>query len=212
MNRLNHRRLRAGLLAGLTALGVALFGVGLWSGKTARAAGPAMVGDVLNYASPVEMLFSPDGARLYVLCQQSGEVRVLDAATYSPIKKIAVGRVPRGLSFSAKGDRLFVANSWDDTVSVIDTQSLDVTATWPVGAEPSSVVEDREGKHLFVANRISNDIAVLDAQTGVEEKRLAGGTRRQLHHAFCRMAAGCMSRTSIRIRRLTAPLPSRRLL
>ena len=87
---------------------------------------------------------------------------------------------------------MFVANSWDDTVSVIDTQSLDVTATWPVGAEPSSVVEDREGKHLFVANRISNDIAVLDAQTGVEEKRLAGGTRRELHHAICRMAAGCM--------------------
>jgi YVTN family beta-propeller protein len=175
MNRLNHRRLRAGLLAGLTALGMALFGFGLWSGKTARAAGPAMVGDVLNYASPVEMLFSSDGTRLYVLCQQSGEVRVLDAATYSPIKNIAVGRTPRGLSFSAKGDRLFVANSWDDTVSVIDTQSLDVTATWSVGAEPSNVVEDLAGKHLFVANRISNDIAVLDAQTGVEEKRLAGG-------------------------------------
>ena len=90
MNRLNHRRLRAGLLAGLTALGMALFGFGLWSGKTARAAGPAMVGDVLNYASPVEMLFSSDGTRLYVLCQQSGEVRVLDAVTYSLIKNIAV--------------------------------------------------------------------------------------------------------------------------
>ena len=175
MNRLNHRRLRVGLLAGLTAAGVALLVVGLWSGKTARAAGSAIVGDGLNYASPVEMLFSPDGARLFVLCQQSGEVRVLDAATYSPIKNIAVGRTPRGLSISAKGDRLFVANSWDDTVSVIDTQSLDVTSTWPVGAEPSNVVEGREGKHLFVANRISNDIAVLDAKTGAEEKRLAGG-------------------------------------
>ncbi len=96
-------------------------------------------------------------------------------STYAPIKNIAVGRTPRGLSLSPKGDRLFVANSWDDTVSVIDTQTLDVTATWPVGAEPSSVVEDREGKHLFVANRISNDIAVLDAQTGAEEKRLAAG-------------------------------------
>src|SRR6185369_1534428 len=102
MNRLNHRRLRVGLLAGLTAVGVALLVVGLWSGKTARAAGSSGVGDVLNYASPVAMLFSPDGARLFVLCQQSGEVRVLDASTYAPIKNIAVGRTPRGLSISAR--------------------------------------------------------------------------------------------------------------
>jgi YVTN family beta-propeller protein len=134
-----------------------------------------MGGEILNYASPVELLFSPDGARLYVLCQQSNEVRVLDAANNSVIKNIAVGEVPRGFSLSPKGDRLFVANSWDDTVSIIDTRSLDVIATWPVAAEPSSVFEDREGKHLFVANRISNDVAVLDAQTGAEEKRLVAG-------------------------------------
>ncbi len=132
-------------------------------------------GERLEYASPIEILFSPDGTRLYVLCQDSAQVRVLDAKTYALIKSIAVGQVPRGFSLSPKGDRLFVANSWDDTISVIDTKTLEVAATWPVGAEPSSVVEDREGKHLFVANRISNDVAVLDAQTGAEEKRLAAG-------------------------------------
>jgi YVTN family beta-propeller protein len=121
------------------------------------------------------MLFSSDGTRLYVLCQGSEEVRVLDAATYAPIKNMSVGRVPRGFSLSHDGSRLFVANTWDDTISVIDTQALNVVATWAVGAEPSSVVEDREGKHLFVANRISNDVAVLDAQTGAEEKRLVAG-------------------------------------
>src|ERR1039458_7058767 len=124
---------------------------------------------------PLEVLLSPDGARLYVLCQQSEEVRVLDAASYAVIRNIAVGRVPRGFSFSPDGARLFVTNSWDDTLSVIDTSTLAVVATWPVGAEPSSVVEDRAGKRLFVANRISNDVAVLDAQTGAEEKRLLAG-------------------------------------
>ena len=128
-----------------------------------------------DYASPLEVLLSPDGARLYVLCQQSEEVRVLDASSHAVIKNIAVGREPRGFSLSPDGARLFVANSWDDTLSVIDTRTLAVTATWPVGAEPSSVVEDRAGKRLFVANRISNDVAVLDAQNGVEEKRLLAG-------------------------------------
>jgi len=127
------------------------------------------------YASPLEVLLSADGARLYVLCQDSEEVRVLDAASYAVIRNIAVGHVPRGFSFSPDGARLFVTNSWDDTLSVIDTSTLAVVATWPVGAEPSSVVEDRAGKRLFVANRISNDVAVLNAQTGVEEKRLLAG-------------------------------------
>jgi YVTN family beta-propeller protein len=129
----------------------------------------------VTYASPLEVLFSPDGARLYVLCQQSNEVRVLDTTNNAVIKNIAVGRVPRGFSLSPSGDRLFVANSWDDTLSVIDTSKLTVAATWPVSAEPSSVVEDRANKHLFVANRISSDVAVLNAHTGAEEKRIPAG-------------------------------------
>jgi YVTN family beta-propeller protein len=158
----------SGTLAALCAL---VLSACAWISRPAR----ATTGEHIEYASPVEMLFSPDGARLYVLCQQSGQVRVFDAKTFAEIKKIEVGRAPRGFSLSPTGDRLFVANSWDDTVSVIDTKTLKVTATWPVGAEPSSVVEDRGGKHLFVANRISNDVAVLDPQTGAEEKRLAAG-------------------------------------
>jgi YVTN family beta-propeller protein len=154
---------------------VLLAGLGLWICRTAAASAPPITGEALNYASPVEILFSPEGKLLYVLCQQSDEVRVLDGSSYAAVKSIAVGRVPRGFSLSQKGDRLFVANSWDDTVSVIDTKLLEVIATFPVGAEPSSVVEDREGKHLFVANRISNDVAVLNARTGEEEKRLVSG-------------------------------------
>ena len=136
-----------------------------------RAASPF----ALQYASPLEVLVSPDGARLYVLCQQTEEVRVLDAANYARIKAIPVGRTPRGIALSAKGDRLFVTNSWEDTLTVIDTHALAVVATWSVGAEPSGVVEDRAGNQLFVANRISNDVAVLDAHTGVEKKRLLAG-------------------------------------
>ena len=177
MSRRRNSAVPAGAVGnGAAALCAFLLTVCVWNSRTAQAFAPTNVtGERLEYASPVEMLFSPDGAWLYVLCQQGGQVRVLDAKTFVEIKKIEVGKAPRGFSLSPKADRLFVANSWDDTISVIDTKTLDVTATWTVGAEPSNAVEDRGGKHLFVANRISNDVAVLDAQTGVEEKRLAAG-------------------------------------
>jgi YVTN family beta-propeller protein len=164
-------RFRTGLGAALAALGAALMLVVLWHARPVE----ADPGYDESYASPVELQFSLDGSRLYVLCMQSEEVRVLDATNYAVIKKIAVGRVPRGMFLSANGQRLFVTNSWDDTLSVIDTHKLEVSNTWAVGAEPSGVVEDLAGRHLFVANRISNDVAVLNAQTGEEEKRLVAG-------------------------------------
>ncbi len=174
MNGRRHNTAKA--LSALAAVCVAAVGLCAWNGGSARASvATGRTGERLEYVSPVETLFSQDGTRLYVLCQESAQVRVLDAKSYEPVKNISVGLVPRGFSLSPKGDRLFVANSWDDTISVIDTKTLEVSSTWPVGSEPSSVVEDRAGKHLFVANRISNDVAVLDAQTGVEEKRLAAG-------------------------------------
>jgi len=163
-----------GVLASLTLLAALFACAGLAPNRRAHAQVDRS-GEWLTYASPVEMLFSSDGTRLYVLCQGSDQVRVLDPATYKETKAIHVGHIPRGISLSPNGARLYVANTWDDTISVIDTASLEVVATWPVGAEPSSVVEDRAGKHLFVADRISNDVAVLNAQTGEEEKRLAAG-------------------------------------
>ena len=166
---------RAGLVAVLCALAAVFLWAEFWPSGTVRAAAGGTTGEDLVYASPLELLLSPDGTRLYVLCQQSEEVRVLDAASYAVIGTVGVGRVPRGMALSRTGERLFVTNSWDDTLSVIDTRRLTVAATWNVGAEPSGVVEDSAGKYVFVANRISNDIAVLDAHTGVEVKRLLAG-------------------------------------
>jgi len=163
----------------LAVAGALLFGLALWPALNPPAHADeddnAVLPRDIKYDSPLEVVVSHDGARLYVLCQQSETVRVFDAASYAPIKTIPVGRVPRGMALSASGDRLYVTNSWEDTLSVIDTQTLAVVATWNVGAEPSGVVADRAGERIFVANRISNDVAVLDAHTGVEEKRLLAG-------------------------------------
>jgi YVTN family beta-propeller protein len=130
------------------------------------------------YASPLELTLSPDQKRLYVVCQQAGQVRELDAVSGRTLRAVAVGREPRGFTFSPHADRLFVVNSWDDTVSVIDIRSFKVIANWPVAAEPSSVMFDTGNNgagRLFVANRISNDVAVLNASTGAEEARLTAG-------------------------------------
>jgi YVTN family beta-propeller protein len=147
----------------------------VWSPGVTPAAAQLSATEQEGYASPLELLLSPDGAQLYVLCQGTGEVRVLDAATGKALQTIPVGRQPRGFLFSPDGRQLFAVSSWDDTVTAIDTKSGEVNATWKAGFEPSSVVEDRAGKLLYIADRIGNNVTVLDAATGEERATLEAG-------------------------------------
>lgn len=176
MNRMQQSSTGRVLAAALVALCVGALCVAMsGGGNPVRAVTVARTGEHLPYASPVELLFSHDGSRLFVLCQGTDEVRVLDTSTFLPIAVIPVGHIPRGFALSFNGETLYVANTWDDSISVIDTRTLKVRATWHEAAEPSSIAADHEGRRLYVANRISNDVAVLNAQTGAEEKRLTAG-------------------------------------
>ncbi len=152
----------------------AIAGSALWALAGASASQPSQSLRE-QYLSPIEMALSPDGDRLYVVCQQSNEVRVVSALTRKVISVIRVGHSPRGITLSSDGAQIFVANSDDDTVSVIDREALRITRVFPAGAEPAGLVTDRAGSTLYVANRLSNDISVIDSNTGRESKRLLAG-------------------------------------
>jgi YVTN family beta-propeller protein len=128
-----------------------------------------------HYLSPIEMVVSPDGRLLYVVCQDSDEVRVVDALSGVVAGAIKVGHVPRGIAQSSDGRRLYITNAWSDTVSVIDTASRQVIQTLPTGFEPSGVVVDHANAFLYVANRLSGDVSIIDLATSHETKRLLAG-------------------------------------
>ncbi|SPF39645.1 40-residue YVTN family beta-propeller repeat protein [Candidatus Sulfotelmatobacter kueseliae] len=128
-----------------------------------------------RYLSPIEMTFSSDGRLLYVVCEGSDEVRVVDVQSGKVENSIPVGHVPRGIAISPDGRQLYITNAWSDSVSVIDTTSLKVVETLPTGFEPAGVVADRSGTALYVANRLSGDVSVIDLRAGQEAKRLLAG-------------------------------------
>jgi len=129
----------------------------------------------VRYPSPIELLLSADGSRLFVLCQGTDEVVAYDLRSGRVFGRVRVGHVPKGFALSRDGRRLYVANSWSDSISDVDTAALDVTRTLPAGFEPNAVIADRDGRFLFVANRISNDVSVVDLASGLETKRLLAG-------------------------------------
>jgi YVTN family beta-propeller protein len=153
----------------------AIFAVALLA-VAARPAARQSAGNVKErYLSPIEMASSPDGRLLYVVCQDSDEVRVVEIKSGKVVNRISVGHMPRGIALSTDGRQVYVTNAWSDTVSVIDAATLTVSQTLPTGPEPSGLVLDRDGNTLYVANRLSGDVSVIDLKSGQETKRLLAG-------------------------------------
>jgi YVTN family beta-propeller protein len=128
-----------------------------------------------KYLSPIEIAVTSDGSRLFVVCETSGAVAVVDVKSGTVIRRIPVGNTPKGISLSADGKHAYVANSWSDTVSEIDTASLETVREFRAGMEPNSVATDARGGFIYAANRISSDVSVIDVKTGEEVRRLSAG-------------------------------------
>jgi len=127
------------------------------------------------YKTPFNLVVAPDGHTLYVACEASDSVIVVDTRRRVVLAEVAVENLPHGVALSPDGAKLFVSNRGSDSISVIRTDTFEVHATIPVGDEPHGLVTDAESRHLYVANAGSHDISVVDIEVGREVKRLAAG-------------------------------------
>lgn len=138
---------------------------------------PATVGRAQSaspaYLTPTAAKFSPDGTKLYVVCEDDDSVLALDVRTQRVVKRAKVGHKPKDLTVSPDGKSLYVSNEWSDTVSVVDTATFQVLKILSTGWGPRGLTTDRPGKVLYVANSVGNDVSILDLSTGAELKRLS---------------------------------------
>ncbi|MGC8641302.1 MAG: multiheme c-type cytochrome, partial [Isosphaeraceae bacterium] len=126
----------------------------------------------VRYKTPLGLAFRPGGQELYVTCEASSTVCVIDPAKRRKVGEIPVGGEPTDLTFSPDGRRAYVTNRLDDSLSVIDTTTHRVISTIPVGDEPHGVRTDASGQTIYVLNTSSDDISVIDAASLKERKRL----------------------------------------
>jgi YVTN family beta-propeller protein len=125
-----------------------------------------------QYKTPLNMALHPEGRQLYIACEASDSVVVLDTRTLSKVAEITTGGQPTDVTFHPQGKTAYVSNRLDDTVSVVDVLTRSVTATLVVGDEPHGVMTDRQGRHLYVLNTLSDNISVFDTESLQEVKRL----------------------------------------
>lgn len=121
---------------------------------------------------PVDVAISPDGKRVYVVSQTKsgtfttngiGVVAVVDAASQTIVKTIAVGRSPVAVVVSSDGKRVYVANEEPNVsgtgdifntgmVSVISTDTDGVVATIAAGYLPADLVVSPDNTRLYITN------------------------------------------------------------
>jgi YVTN family beta-propeller protein len=129
-----------------------------------------------RYRSPVNLVSSADGRRLYATGSQGDSLLVVDLETRRVVKEIPVGSKPQAVALGPDGRRAYVSNEGADSVAVVDLEAGRVTASIPVGDEPTGLALAPDGTTLFVANWFGNDISVIDLTRGVEVKRLPAGS------------------------------------
>ncbi len=124
------------------------------------------------YKTPLRMAFRPDGRELFVACEASGSVIVVDTSERRKIAEIPVGGQATDVAFSPDGRFAYVTSRLNDNVVVIDVADRKVIRTFPVGDEPHGLRTDRSGRFLYVLNTSADSISVVEAASGKEIKRL----------------------------------------
>ena len=128
------------------------------------------VAEVPVGTEPRCVAITPDNRKVYVTNAVSGDVSVLDAATYAVRKTIPVGAEPTGCALNFDGTKLYVSNLSSGSVSVIDTYYDTVSKTIPdVGAKPSAIaLAEAGGKtKVYVTQFLAQ---LVDDARSVEQK------------------------------------------
>ncbi|NIM51071.1 MAG: beta-propeller fold lactonase family protein [Gemmatimonadales bacterium] len=127
----------------------------------------------VEYKTPLNLAITRDGTRLFVTCEASNSLIVVDAQTDAILVEVEIGTQPHFVTFSPDQTRAYVSNRGSDNVSVVDTDTYQVLSTIDVGDEPHEMATNADGTILYVANAGTYDVSVVDLAAGKEVKRLA---------------------------------------
>jgi YVTN family beta-propeller protein len=125
------------------------------------------------------------GFRIYVTNEVSGDLTIIDSATYNVIATVPLGKRPRGIHASPDGKTLYVALSGSpiagpgvdestlpppdksaDGIGVFDVAQNKVVRMIKAGSDPENFDVSRDGTQLFISNEDDSAVSVVDIAAG----------------------------------------------
>jgi YVTN family beta-propeller protein len=151
-----------------TADGIAIFEIA--SGRVLRV--------LRGVSDPETVAVSPDGARLYIASEDTGQLVIMDARTGVVRAALPVGGEPEGVAVSPDGSLVYATSEEDSHVAVIDTSRNAVRARVRVGLRPRNALFAPRGDRAFVPGENDASVTAIDvASDRAIAKALIGGEK-----------------------------------
>jgi len=105
-----------------------------------------------------------DGDRVYVACEGSHTVQVIDGATRKTLDTLSLphGSSPAHVALGPRDGMLYVAAAGQDLVYVVDTAGLREVAEIAVGREPRRLAISADGSTLYVMDVAAGQVDIVD--------------------------------------------------
>ena len=122
---------------------------------------------------------SPDGKSYISTLEFSDELLILDSK-FKPIKTIATGKSPYGVSYDRAGKRIFIASSKEKALQVYDANTFEKIKDIHTGDRCWHFSFTPDDKNILLACGKSSEIVVIDTETlevtkRIEDKQLPWG-------------------------------------
>jgi YVTN family beta-propeller protein len=115
------------------------------------------------------MDFTADGRTALFSCEFASKMIVLDVASRTVVRSIALTQVPNGkpqdVKLSPDGQTFYVADMNANGVYLIDGQAEGVQTFVPTGSMAHGLYVSRDSSRLFVTNRGEGSVSVIDLAT-----------------------------------------------
>ena len=123
--------------------------------------------------------------RLYVSNEVSGDLTIIDSATYKVIATVPLGKRPRGIHASPDRQTIYVAVSGSpiagpdvdestlpppdrsaDGIAVFDVKQNKIVRTIHAGVDPENFDVSQDGTQIYVSNEDTSEVSIVDVASG----------------------------------------------
>lgn len=125
-------------------------------------------------AVPKVVAVTPDGRFVLVANWCTWDLSVVSTKRGREVRRIPMGRYPRGITVSPEGGAAYVAIMGGDYLVRVDLRTWE-TSTIPIGSGPRALEIDPSGKRIYATLNAAGRVAKLSLETG-RVKTVATGT------------------------------------
>jgi YVTN family beta-propeller protein len=111
---------------------------------------------------PHGLAVSPDGSKIYLASDKTGDLQVFDARKGVAEGRIHVGNDPNQITLTKDGRFAYVPLRADDQIAVVQLDPLKIVKKLPVAKGPHDAYTSDDGTRIYVGAQFGNGIIAID--------------------------------------------------